>query len=454
MGTECLISNSIFNNLETNELQKIKLKSESKSKSVYRNLLVVFLSVKFIIFSLAHISVLYVSPNNYAADLILFEHDDLNIFDKFLKYFVRPFIRWDAIHMLAIARDGYIFENQFAFFPLLPVFCRYISQIFLKCLGLKQIVSIEALISFVALLFVNLSHFIATIILFRLTLHFFKSKKFAKLTALLYIFNPASIQLSSMYSEAPFALFTFSGLYAFYTNRKLVASLLWALASLTRSNGIVLVGFFFFDLFNSIFNEKIAKIIKNILLTLIFSAISLSGFVAFQIFAYNQFCIGSSKRPWCNNYLPNIYTFVQHEYWNVGLFNYFTIRQIPNFLIALPMILLCSAACFSYFEVDHLRFLSIGLLTKRAAKTERLKLFMEKKVLPHIYLLVFMLFYNVFIAHVQIITRVFTFMPVVYWFLAHLLMSSSITTQNYIHTFIGLYALLGTVLFSLNYPPA
>lgn len=432
----------------------------SKSKRpVYYQFLILFLTLKLVIFALAHISVAMIRPNNSSSDLIIYASKDLNGFDRFVKGFVTPFMRWDAVHMLAIAKHGYVYEIQFAFFPLLPLGTRYVALGLLEYCGFKHFISFEPLVGLIAIIFTNACHYLATLYLFKLTLLIFKSTKFAMITSVMFMFNPAAIQLSAFYTEAPFALFTFVGLLFFYQGKMFVSSLFWALASITRSNGIVLVGFFFSNLLTSIFASSAipsaSSIITKSFKTLLYSLISVSGFLAFQYFGYDQFCkINNPTRPWCFYSIPNIYSFVQKEYWNVGLFNYFTFNQIPNFLFALPMIMICSSAAFLYFESDHIRFMSLGLHQSKNKRAKSLKLFYDDQVLPHIYLLIFMLFYNVFIAHVQIITRVFTFLPVVYWFMAHLIMFASIRIQKTLLTYIGLYGMIGTVLFSLNYAPA
>ena len=46
----------------------------------------------------------------------------------------RSLLKWDAIHFLAIASKNapfnsfYLFEHQFAFFPLLPLLCHYLCK--------------------------------------------------------------------------------------------------------------------------------------------------------------------------------------------------------------------------------------------------------------------------------------------------------------------------------------
>ena len=54
------------------------------------------------------------------------------------------------------------------------------------------------------------------------------------------------------------------------------------------------------------------------------------------------------ERPWCGSKGGSLYTFVQKEYWNQGLFNYWTLAQIPNFILATPILLTCFLLFYTY----------------------------------------------------------------------------------------------------------
>ncbi len=426
----------------------------SKRRPIFVQFLILFLVVKVSLFFLVHLSVQFVPVNNVAGDLILDSSKTVGKLDGLIKSILAPLIRWDAVHFLAIASRGYLFENQFAFFPLLPFLSHWLGRAFCFS-GRLSAVTGAAL---AGVLISNLAHYLATLVLYKLTILLFQSSTFAFTTAVLFICNAACVQLSIIYSESLFALLCFSGLFHFYRRRRLLASILFGLASLTRSNGIVMVGFFGYEFFKFSLGQEgpfilthwIARLVK----TAIYCAITVSGFVAFQVYAYFQFCSSEPKRPWCQQAVPQIYSYVQRQYWGVGLFRYFTVSQIPNFLFALPMLTICICAAFIYYQFDHRRFLTAGLSRKTNRRARKLDLFLSDTVLPHIYLLLFMLFYNFFAAHVQIITRLFTFMPVIYWFMAYVMLTASARTRSNLQAYIALYGLIGAALFSLNLPPA
>ena len=62
------------------------------------------------------------------------------------------------------------------------------------------------------------------------------------------------------------------------------------------------------------------------------------GFAAPQVVAYVQYCTNGNTRPWCEKIPPSIYNWVQSRYWEVGFLKYWTLNNLPLFLLAGPMI--------------------------------------------------------------------------------------------------------------------
>ena len=148
---------------------------------------------------------------------------------------------------------------------------------------------------------------------------------------------------------------------------------------------------------------------------------------AFQAFAYWQFCVEGAAldRPWCHSPLPLAYPFVQQHYWNVGLFRYFTLQQVPNFLLAAPVLVLVALAVRAYWPRNSQQWSS--------------------PVAPHVLLAATLATLAFTAMHVQIATRVLcSSTPLLYWCAAQHPTPSL--------AFFLLYFALGAVLHPTFYP--
>lgn len=123
-----------------------------------------------------------------------------------------------------IAEKGYSFEQQHAFFPLLPGLMRLVDQVLLAPLT-SFLFSPRTRLLLAGVLISNLSFVLAVVALWRLTLLQGASPSLAHASALLFAFNPASIFFSSLYTESLFTALTFAGLLALYSRRHLIATL-------------------------------------------------------------------------------------------------------------------------------------------------------------------------------------------------------------------------------------
>ena len=87
-----------------------------------------------------------------------------------------------------------------------------------------------------------------------MTLILFKDEKFAFISSVFYILTPSCVFMSSMYTESLFGFLSFFGMRLFYENKLLLASLIWCLASFTRSNGIIYIGFYIYEIIKDYFD--------------------------------------------------------------------------------------------------------------------------------------------------------------------------------------------------------
>ncbi|KAG0055911.1 hypothetical protein BGZ83_007034 [Gryganskiella cystojenkinii] len=190
--------------------------------------------------------------------------------------------------------------------------------------------------------------------------------------------------------------------------------------------------------------------------------ISWTGFVGVQAYGYALYCSGQfsslDARPWCNKPIPLIYSFVQDFYWNVGFLRYYEIKQIPNFAMAAPMIILSASGIYYYVKYDLRRALSLGRQTSPQSLSRNVAPFLSQRMFPYVALWSVLLLTNITTMHIQIITRAFSCLPPVYWFAAHQFDGRPSTLGSgwtwTVTTFFVMYGLVGVILFANFFPPA
>ncbi len=162
--------------------------------------------------------------------------------------------RWDSAYYVSIATQGYSTsptQPTVAFFPLFPLLTALVSK-----LGLSILLS-GFVINCVAVFF-------ACYFLFKLAGEFFKDKKLAYRTVLLFLFSPVAYFLAAFYTEALFCALAFGAIWYARQSRWWAASLLAGFATATRSPGAIIVIVLLIEYLDQIhFNWK--KIRSNIL---------------------------------------------------------------------------------------------------------------------------------------------------------------------------------------------
>jgi hypothetical protein len=144
--------------------------------------------------------------------------------------------RWDAAWYVEIARDGYRYEpgvpSNASFFPLYPLLIRAVHALLLLPENDYWWLVIAIAISNVALL-IGLTYFRALLAMG------FGEDLISRTITYLLIF-PTTFFFSAVYSESLFLALTVAAFYYARTNRWLLACILAALATLTRSQGMIL----------------------------------------------------------------------------------------------------------------------------------------------------------------------------------------------------------------------
>lgn len=148
--------------------------------------------------------------------------------------FLSPWANWDGGHFIGIAKNGYVKDSQYAFFPLYPILIRLISFLTLGNFLIAGLI--------VSNLFALLSLFIFYK-LSRLDLNIRESQR-----AVIYcLFFPTAFFLGAVYAES---LFLFLSLLAFYFARGgkyLISSIVASFACASNPLGIILVPALIFE---------------------------------------------------------------------------------------------------------------------------------------------------------------------------------------------------------------
>lgn len=249
-----------------------------------------------------------------------------------------------------------------AFFPLYPLTLRALAWIFLPVS--KFMMNERSSLLFIGWTVNTVCFILAANALYKLTLRLFGRCKVALLSSLLFCFNPASIFMSSLYTESMFSFLQFTGMYFLEQEISSLAVVLFSLGCAARSNGILSCGFishyFVKKVLSSVLISQkasnfitvtnVVSVAVGVLILLFLNAIVLAPFIIFQLYGYKLYCLNTSQEKllWCDKWLPFPYSYIQSAYWDVGFLRYFEMKQIPNFLLAAPMTVLSLCAVLTY----------------------------------------------------------------------------------------------------------
>ncbi|KAJ5778069.1 GPI mannosyltransferase 2 [Penicillium odoratum] len=226
---------------------------------------------------------------------------------------------------------------------------------------------------------------------------------------------------------------------------------------MVRSNGILSGFLFAYDAFLLIWacltqGLSAHKIRRLIIIGMGGSTVAL-GMLVPQLLAYRTYCLTDLNREWCGWTLPSIYTWVQSYYWNVGFLRYWTVSNIPLFLLATPVLfILGRSSVWALRAPSTLRSqtgtqapssLSPGSMLFRLAVPQGLLAIMALTSY-----------------HVQIVNRISSGYPVWYWYLVSIGMEC-LQDPRKNHRILTLaaqamaaYALIQGVLYGSFLPPA
>ena len=376
---------------------------------------------------------------------------------------------WDSVYFARVASEGYEHEQAHAFFPLLPALMRLLA------FGSRSRCALAAS----GLLVSNLAHVASAVALERLGTLVLDDPAAARTAATLFALNPASVFHSAAYTESLFACLSLAGCLALALPRARpnLAALAFALACAARSNGALNLAFLAHDFAfarvgaaawfgirarraktrRRTVGYETTPFTDRLAATVAFAArfsVAVAPLLAAQALGYRTYCAGANSdgsanrranvpRPWCDRWtpFPNIYAFVQSEYWNVGFLRYYQARQLPNFALAAPALGASAAAAARW----------VSAATSRGAKKHPAAWMLDEKVAPYLVVWGVMAAAAALVMHVQVATRFLSTTPAPYWFLAKEGKISAATRRATCAYFLA-FGLLGTLMFPTFYP--
>ncbi|OEL37825.1 hypothetical protein BAE44_0001153 [Dichanthelium oligosanthes] len=427
---------------------------------------------------------------------------------------------WDGVHFARPAECGYEYEQSFAFLPLLPASIALLARSLF--VPLVPVLGYRAVLVLSGYVLNNVAFVAAAAYFYRLSVLILKDQKAAYRASVLFCFNPASVFYSSLYSESLYALFSLGGLFYLFSGANTVAAIMLALSGSARSNGALNAGYFCFQALLQAYDAAVQKkrpllVVRALVAAALRSIFIFLPFFAFQAYGYVNICVhGSSEelRPWCKAKVPLLYGFIQSHYWGVGFLRYFQVKQLPNFLLASPVLSLAVYSIIHYTKMLHQLFQTTSIhrqiitaLEERSVESYKRsddmtvlrsglsgftnkthgnsKVKQRKSVasetpsatfhdtmsanqnikenqdegsillLPFILHLAFMTFTAFFVMHIQVSTRFLSASPPIYWAAAHILASPNCCSKRWgylICVYFIAYILLGSLLFSNFYP--
>ncbi|KAG5858478.1 mannosyltransferase [Encephalitozoon hellem] len=318
-------------------------------------------------------------------------------------------LSWDAIHFLEIMQKGYRKAHVVTFFPLLP----YMSRIIARLLPIGPYTT-GVLVSCTASI-------LSSALLYIITQRRYGSR-IARMSCILFIFNPAAIVYTAMYSEPLFMLTFLLGMYFLENNSIAHGTLFLSLSGLCRSNAILFAPFMMYP-----FNRKL-------LVRLIIFLLPLGMFQYYTLLIINR----------ANNtyriFIP--YSHIQKTLWEQGFLRFFTVKNIPNVLVGLPFILISLYILREYWNERATLNLKAHMNSQRF-NTDMCALVLLAQTLI-----------TIFLIHWNMYFRFISFNPLIYWTLAR----KYYTLQNghwkkVLFRFYFAFGIAYAVLFGCFYPP-
>lgn len=409
------------------------------------------------------------------------ENKHISIMEKQILSLLSHFSSYDAVMFVHISKEKYTNDSIFAFFPLFPYLMNGLSKVF-SVLGFGNPYTPYLISGF---LLSNFLCLINTILIASLIYKLTESRLKSKISALLFLCNPGAVFYISIYSEN--LCFTLQILFILllispstHNSKILPLSVLILGLLTTRSNCLFMCAFFVIPCFLAIFEKKKLHELfdykslsfnLSVFIKLVRNKVEIVGkYIVLCLHAYMVFLWMTKFQPkqeicskvkhginkngtkfdqfekFClhpiESKINNIYSYIQTEYWNVGLLKQISINTLDRVILSLPMNILAGYVVYkaiNYFEFGYLirKFHLVKFLLKnkyfislREKKSNKVNIKeyvrpdyeddirLNSFVLGGLIHLLFMMFVLIFMAHPQINNRLLPGCPILYFFLS------------------------------------
>lgn len=413
--------------------------------------------------------------------------------DTVVEVLLGGFRRWDAEYFLFIAEHGYTYENSLAFFPLYPLCIKLIR---FAAINVTPFWSVRALSLLIGVI-INVIFFAkAANKLYDLGRKVLRDQRRAEIATVLFCFNPASIFFTAPYSESLYSWLSFSVMLKCFEDIDSVLVIVpLSLSILCRSNGLLNIGFVVFYGLRKMFSQPTVLSFITVALKIISVLIIIAfHFGLMNVYNFYLFCLkksfsfpefirdfaaendlvlagnrtNDSVSPWCSQNPPIAYGYVQEKYWDVGFLRYYELKQLPNFLLAAPVIAIILVNSFKYFRRNTAFCLRLGIFNLKPSILRSVQVADHNQFVFIVHAAALTIF-SLLCIHVQVTTRLLSSSsPMLYFFCANYFTGQHKKTdepevnmfdikrlgwlqKSVIYYFLGYYA-VGTVLFSNFFP--
>jgi len=336
---------------------------------------------------------------------------------------VSPFLQWDGLHFLNIAARGYDSVLEHAFFPGLPLVMRVLSSI-------PNGLSIDPIFSLAisGIILAQLSAILGAVGLYKLSLHFCATQSVAFKATLFYIFCSCNVFMSAVYTESPFSMLTFWGLYWLYARSSFsIASMLFAIAGLFRSNGILAM----------IFVAHQALLSRQLYSGVMGCVLIYMPYFLYSTWSRNLYCqLIDPPHDWCESF-GSIYGYIQKQFWGVSLFSYWRLGNVGYFILMLPALAVALHAPY-YFARDHVKHI----------QTRNVYPILRDRMSPFLVQMGVLTAFTVLIANCQILTRILVSCPLFFWTIERITREASPGVRRMVVGAHLSYYIVGPLVFS------